>query len=121
MALPPVIFSALSLAASNPKVQETAERLLTDVYGRFIAPRFGQTKSDLTSSEKVEPATKEEVAASFAVLQAELDNRLQHLAALIGNVQAELKDQQQWSFRWFSAIIAVQVLLFVALILILVG
>lgn len=88
MALPAVM-SLLGKAAASTAVQSAAQKLLVDVYGRVMAQR-GPDAPAMAFDPGV-LATREEVAASFALLQAELDARFARMARLVvavGIIQA---------------------------------
>ncbi len=103
MALPAVAALVAKLAASSA-VQSAAVKVAGDVYGRIMAPGKNETGTTGASLDAVarrldEMATREELVASFAALQAELDRRHQRATILI------------------AAVIALQTLLLVALLL----
>lgn len=106
MALSPLVIGTISTIAGNRKVQETAARLASDVYGRVMrrskaAPNLGEP-SELVEErvalkqvqEKLEQLpSREELAVSFGLLQAELDRRLQlqnRLIILFGGISVAL-------------------------------
>ena len=90
MALPPLVIGTISTIAGNPKVQQAAGRLASDVYGRVMGrSKAAQQPEELTEQidqraqleqirEQLEQLpTQEQLAESFGFLQAELDRRLQ--------------------------------------------
>ncbi|WP_417610114.1 hypothetical protein [Parasphingorhabdus sp.] len=90
MAIPPVVIGTLSTIAGNPKVQQAAGRLASDVYGRVMgrskaAPELEDMSGRLDDRARLQQMqeqldrmpTQEELAESFGFLQAELDRRLQ--------------------------------------------
>jgi len=92
MALPAVAALVAKLAA-NSAVQSAAIKVAGDVYGRIMAPGKSETATHGASLETVsrrleEIATRDELVASFAALQAELDRRHQRTNILIGAVLA---------------------------------
>ena len=92
MALPAVAALVAKLAASSA-VQSAAIKVAGDVYGRIMAPAKGETPAHGASLDTVarrldEMATREELVASFAALQAELDRRHQRTNILVGAVIA---------------------------------
>lgn len=103
MALPAVAALVAKLAAS-PAAQTAVIKVAGDVYGRIMtpgkneAPEHGATLGGV-ARRLDEMATREELVASFAALQAELDRRHQRTNILI------------------AAVIAIQAILLIALLL----
>lgn len=87
MALPAIVLTGLQHAAMNPKVQSFAGKLAKDVYGKIMPSKAIEVINDPDPSERptfediaeqIEAiATREELVASFAFLQAELDRQNQ--------------------------------------------
>ena len=95
MALPVVAALVAKLAASSA-VQSAAVKVAGDVYGRIMTaekrgPRAESASLDAIADRLDDLPTREELIASFAALQAELDRRHQRaimlMAAILG-VQA---------------------------------
>jgi hypothetical protein len=86
MALPPAVIGAIGAAASHPKVQQIAERLLRDAYERMRGnrpPEPSETTPDpLTALLETLP-TREEIAAQFALMQAEAEVRERRMRQMI--------------------------------------
>jgi hypothetical protein len=90
MALPPLVIGTISTIAGNPKVQQAAGRLASDVYGRVMG-RSKAAKQPEELPEQIDQRaqleqirkkleqlpTQKQLAESFGFLQAELDRRLQ--------------------------------------------
>lgn len=97
MALAAVAALVAKLAASSA-VQSAAIKVAGDVYGRIMAPGKTEPAAHDASLETVarrldDMATREELVASFAALQAELDRRHQRtniLTAVVIAIQAIL-------------------------------
>ena len=92
MALPAVAALVAKLAASSA-VQSAAIKVAGDVYGRIMAPGKTEPVARDASLDSVarrldEMATRAELVASFAALQAELDRRHQRTNILVGAVLA---------------------------------
>ena len=89
MALTGPLMTAVGAAAQNDKVQQGALSLLNGVYGKLLGrPDKDGTSAKPLGSEELGQllaglATREEVGASFALLQAELDRRHRHTATLV--------------------------------------
>jgi hypothetical protein len=103
MALPAVAALVAKLAAT-PAAQSAVIKVAGDVYGRIMTPAKSETGAHGASLDTVarrldEMATREELVASFAALQAELDRRHQRTNILV------------------AAVIALQAILLVALLL----
>jgi hypothetical protein len=95
MALPPALIAALGQAATSPKVQAAAERLLRDAYGRLRktepAPIAAAATSDPVAQAIADLPTRDEIAAQLALMQAEAEARQRRMtlfAIIIGIGQA---------------------------------
>ena len=79
MALPAGLLLVLGKAAASSAVQSGAQRLVKDVYGRVMSTPEPSPPNAYDDAEIMavlgDMATREKIAASFALLQAELDRR----------------------------------------------
>ncbi len=93
MAVPPALIVGLGQAALNPKVQGFAGRLVSDVYSKLMPSKDAEVTDEQNSLEEAslddilnrlnDMPTKEELATSFAFLQAELDRQNQKTRVFI--------------------------------------
>jgi len=107
VALPPGVVVALGELALSPKVQEFATNLVKDVYGKVMPSKKTEEAAD---SSKTEPATLESLAMKIE----DLPTR-QELIASFAVLQAELERQHTASHRWLRAVVALQLAILVGL------
>jgi hypothetical protein len=90
MVVQATLLSGLAKAATNKAVQAAAVKLAQDVYGRILPARKEEAKAGdadgVLLAQLRTLASKEEVAAAFSLLQAELDRRHRRTVWLLAGI-----------------------------------
>lgn len=106
MALPAGMIVALGELAMSPKVQEFATKLVKDVYGK-IMPSGESEKS--TSPVDPKPVTLESLSAKIEDLPTK-----QEIIASFAVLQAELEREHRTTQKWLRFVLALQLVWLVA-------
>lgn len=112
------VVSGLTALAANESVQAGALRLAKDVYGRIMPSRVGRVSSIDGGPVSVaatidQSATREEMAAALATLQAALQNTIENGVTAIRH---EAERRQRTLIMAVAAVIALQLTVLVAII-----
>jgi len=108
MALPPGVVGVLGELVMSPKVQDFATRLVKDVYGKIMPSQ--DSDEEIEKSER-KPRTLEDLAERLDELPTK-----QELIASFAVLQAELEREHRKTHSWLRAVFALQLLILLVMV-----